>query len=144
MTPWFNRIPWKAGRGRGLMQDQGSKRALAWRWTETGAGLARSQNWAQCTRWRNPPQRLLYRATPVRGDKLPEFAIRKSRDNVAFSSGGGRPDEACTTLETPITGGNVSLYNETLGEGIYHAGDRYRRNVEKRGRRMTFHFRRRP
>ncbi|HEY0566202.1 MAG TPA: AIR synthase related protein, partial [Terriglobales bacterium] len=27
--------------------------------------------------------------------------------------------EACTTLGTPITGGNVSLYNETLGEGIY-------------------------
>src|SRR5262245_48512979 len=27
--------------------------------------------------------------------------------------------EACTALETPITGGNVSLYNETLGEGIY-------------------------
>jgi phosphoribosylformylglycinamidine synthase len=27
--------------------------------------------------------------------------------------------EACTHFETPITGGNVSLYNETLGEGIY-------------------------
>src|ERR1700722_3912291 len=27
--------------------------------------------------------------------------------------------EACTALETPITGGNVSLYNETKGEGIY-------------------------
>ncbi len=27
--------------------------------------------------------------------------------------------EACTALDTPITGGNVSLYNETLGEGIY-------------------------
>jgi len=27
--------------------------------------------------------------------------------------------EACIALETPITGGNVSLYNETLGEGIY-------------------------
>jgi phosphoribosylformylglycinamidine synthase len=26
---------------------------------------------------------------------------------------------ACTALETPITGGNVSLYNETKGEGIY-------------------------
>ncbi|CAI8002666.1 Phosphoribosylformylglycinamidine synthase subunit PurL [Geodia barretti] len=26
--------------------------------------------------------------------------------------------EACRALETPITGGNVSLYNETLGEGI--------------------------
>ena len=27
--------------------------------------------------------------------------------------------EACEALGTPITGGNVSLYNETLGEGIY-------------------------
>jgi phosphoribosylformylglycinamidine synthase len=27
--------------------------------------------------------------------------------------------EACTHFETPVTGGNVSLYNETLGEGIY-------------------------
>src|SRR5436309_13644093 len=27
--------------------------------------------------------------------------------------------EACTALGTPITGGNVSLYNETLGVGIY-------------------------
>jgi phosphoribosylformylglycinamidine synthase II len=26
---------------------------------------------------------------------------------------------ACEALETPITGGNVSFYNETLGEGIY-------------------------
>ncbi len=26
---------------------------------------------------------------------------------------------ACSTLGTPITGGNVSLYNETRGEGIY-------------------------
>jgi phosphoribosylformylglycinamidine synthase len=27
--------------------------------------------------------------------------------------------EACAYFEAPITGGNVSLYNETLGEGIY-------------------------
>src|SRR2546423_15603246 len=27
--------------------------------------------------------------------------------------------EACKFFDTPITGGNVSLYNETLGEGIY-------------------------
>ncbi len=27
--------------------------------------------------------------------------------------------KACEALETPITGGNVSFYNETLGEGIY-------------------------
>jgi phosphoribosylformylglycinamidine (FGAM) synthase-like enzyme len=27
--------------------------------------------------------------------------------------------EACTALDTPITGGNVSFYNETLGQPIY-------------------------
>ncbi|MFN8007131.1 MAG: phosphoribosylformylglycinamidine synthase subunit PurL [Terriglobia bacterium] len=27
--------------------------------------------------------------------------------------------EACRAFETPVTGGNVSFYNETLGEGIY-------------------------
>src|SRR5437764_10416062 len=27
--------------------------------------------------------------------------------------------DACRFFETPITGGNVSLYNETLGEGIF-------------------------
>jgi phosphoribosylformylglycinamidine synthase len=51
--------------------------------------------------------------------------------------------EACNALETPITGGNVSLYNETLGEGIYPTpvvgvvGTL--ENVEDA---MTFHFRR--
>ena len=27
--------------------------------------------------------------------------------------------EACVALDTPITGGNVSFYNETLGKSIY-------------------------
>ncbi|HDD53311.1 MAG TPA: phosphoribosylformylglycinamidine synthase subunit PurL [Thermosulfidibacter takaii] len=27
--------------------------------------------------------------------------------------------EACRVLETPVTGGNVSFYNETMGKGIY-------------------------
>jgi len=50
--------------------------------------------------------------------------------------------EACTALETPITGGNVSLYNETLGEGIYPTpvvgvvG-----MIEDVKDAMTFHFR---
>jgi len=50
--------------------------------------------------------------------------------------------EACTALETPITGGNVSLYNETLGEGIYPTpvigivG-----TLENVDDAMTFHFR---
>jgi len=48
---------------------------------------------------------------------------------------------ACEALETPITGGNVSLYNETLGEGIYPTpvvgvvG-----MIENVAGAMTFHF----
>ncbi len=44
--------------------------------------------------------------------------------------------EACRFFETPITGGNVSLYNETLGEGIYPTpGPRHRRPDEDRASR---------
>ncbi|HJT53852.1 MAG TPA: AIR synthase related protein, partial [Candidatus Angelobacter sp.] len=50
--------------------------------------------------------------------------------------------EACSALNTPITGGNVSLYNETLGEGIYPTPVvgvvGILENVEQA---MTFHFR---
>jgi phosphoribosylformylglycinamidine synthase subunit PurL len=36
-----------------------------------------------------------------------------------FTEAIGGIAEACRVLETPITGGNVSFYNETLGEAIY-------------------------
>jgi phosphoribosylformylglycinamidine synthase subunit PurL len=36
-----------------------------------------------------------------------------------FSEAIGGIAEACRVLETPITGGNVSFYNETLGQAIY-------------------------
>jgi len=36
-----------------------------------------------------------------------------------FSEAVGGIAEACTELAIPITGGNVSFYNETLGQGIY-------------------------
>ena len=56
--------------------------------------------------------------------------------------------EACNALETPITGGNVSFYNETLGKSIYptpvigsfgHAGRcRFARGEDRRfARRAT-------
>ena len=39
--------------------------------------------------------------------------------------------EACRFFETPITGGNVSLYNETLGDAdLSDTGDGHRRNAE--------------
>ena len=51
--------------------------------------------------------------------------------------------EACKALETPITGGNVSLYNETLGEGIYPTPVVGVVGILEDVRNaMTFHFRR--
>jgi phosphoribosylformylglycinamidine synthase len=51
--------------------------------------------------------------------------------------------EACTALDTPITGGNVSLYNETLGEGIYPTPVVGVVGILEDVRdAMTFHFRR--
>ena len=38
------------------------------------------------------------------------WQIEKSADGIS---------EACRALETPVIGGNVSLYNETSGEAIY-------------------------
>ena len=59
-------------------------------------------------------------ATAGGGDELSE--LRQSREagdhGAAFAAIDGIA-EACTALGTPITGGNVSLYNETKGEGIY-------------------------
>ncbi|MGH8459058.1 MAG: AIR synthase-related protein, partial [Nevskiales bacterium] len=49
---------------------------------------------------------------------------------------------ACDTLGTPITGGNVSFYNETLGEGIYPTPVVGVVGIlEKVERMMTLHFR---
>ncbi len=49
---------------------------------------------------------------------------------------------ACEALGTPITGGNVSFYNETLGEGIYPTPVVGVVGIlEKIERMMTLHFR---
>ena len=40
--------------------------------------------------------------------------------------------EACRALETPITGGNVSFYNETLGKPIYPDADSRRAGPARR------------
>ena len=48
--------------------------------------------------------------------------------------------EACQFFETPITGGNVSLYNETLGEGIFPTPVMGIVGLMKTGRPMPLHF----
>jgi phosphoribosylformylglycinamidine synthase len=59
-------------------------------------------------------------ATPVAATNCLNFGNPEKPEIMAqLSSAIDGISEACTALGTPITGGNVSLYNETKGEGIY-------------------------
>jgi phosphoribosylformylglycinamidine synthase subunit PurL len=59
-------------------------------------------------------------ATPVAATNCLNFGNPEKPDIMAqFSAAIDGIAAACTALGTPITGGNVSLYNETRGEGIY-------------------------
>ena len=59
-------------------------------------------------------------ATPVAATNCLNFGNPEKPEIMAqLSAAIDGIAEACTSLGTPITGGNVSLYNETKGEGIY-------------------------
>jgi phosphoribosylformylglycinamidine synthase subunit PurL len=59
-------------------------------------------------------------ATPVGATNCLNFGNpEKPHIMWQFSQTIGGIAKACEALEIPITGGNVSFYNETLGEGIY-------------------------
>jgi phosphoribosylformylglycinamidine synthase subunit PurL len=59
-------------------------------------------------------------ATPVAATNCLNFGNPEKPEIMAqFSATIDGIAEACTAVGTPITGGNVSLYNETKGEGIY-------------------------
>jgi phosphoribosylformylglycinamidine synthase II len=59
-------------------------------------------------------------ATPVAATNCLNFGNPQKPEIMAqLSAAIDGIAEACTALGTPITGGNVSLYNETKGEGIY-------------------------
>ena len=59
-------------------------------------------------------------ATPVAATNCLNFGNPEKPEIMAqLSAAIDGIAEACIALDTPITGGNVSLYNETSGEGIY-------------------------
>ncbi len=59
-------------------------------------------------------------ATPVAATNCLNFGNPEKPEIMAqFSAAIDGIAEACTVLHTPVTGGNVSLYNETRGVGIY-------------------------
>ena len=109
------------GADAGLMRVKGTHRALAMaldgnsRWCylnpKLGAmhAVAESARNVACTG-----------ATPVAATNCLNFGNPEKPEIMAqFSEVIDGLAQACNALGTPITGGNVSLYNETLGVGIY-------------------------
>jgi len=100
-----------AGRERGLaMALAGNGR---WTWLDPKLGamhaVAEAARKVACTG-----------ATPVSATNCLNFGNPQKPEIMAqLSQAIDGIAEACTALGTPITGGNVSLYNETRGEGIY-------------------------
>jgi len=105
----------------GVIRVKGTKRGLAMkadgngRWCylepKTGAllAVAEAARNVACTG-----------ARPVAATNWLNFGSPEKREiRRQFSDVIDGLTEACTALETPITGGNVSFYNETFGEGIY-------------------------
>jgi phosphoribosylformylglycinamidine synthase subunit PurL len=78
-------------------------------------------SWARCTPWPSAARKVAMTGRDSGGrHQLPQLRQSgEAGDHGAAFGGHRRHREACTALGTPITGGNVSLYNETRGEGIY-------------------------
>jgi phosphoribosylformylglycinamidine synthase len=133
------------GADAGLMRIKGSKRALAmsldgngrWCWLDPKLGamhaVAEAARNVSCTG-----------AVPVAATNCLNFGNpEKPQIMWQFSQVVDGLAKACEAMETPITGGNVSLYNETLGEGIWPTPVVGVVGIlEDVEHTMTFHFRR--
>ena len=132
------------GADAGVMRIKGTSRALAmaldgnarWCWLDPELGamhaVAESARNVSCTG-----------ATPVAATNCLNFGNpEKPQIMWQLSQVIDGITAACEALETPITGGNVSLYNETLGEGIYPTPVVGIVGIlQDVSRAMTFHFR---
>jgi phosphoribosylformylglycinamidine synthase len=105
----------------GVIRIKGSKRGLAMaldgngRWCYLDPRLGAMHAVAEAAR-----KVACAGATPIGGTNCLNFGNpEKPHIMWQFSQVIDGITKACEELDTPITGGNVSFYNETLGEGIY-------------------------
>jgi phosphoribosylformylglycinamidine synthase len=101
----------------GVKGDRGLAMALAGngRWTYLDPKLGAMHAVAEAAR-----KVACTGATPVAATNCLNFGNPEKPEIMAqLSQAIDGIAEACTALGTPVTGGNVSLYNETKGEGIY-------------------------
>ena len=109
------------GREAGVIRVKGTKRALAMaldgngRWCYLDPKLGAMHAVAESAR-----NVACSGATPIAATNCLNFGNpEKPHIMWQFAQTIDGITKACEELETPITGGNVSFYNETLGEGIY-------------------------
>src|SRR5438094_5980595 len=109
------------GDDAGVIRVKGTKRGLAMaldcnsRWAYLDPKLGAMHAVAECAR-----KVAGTGATPVAATNCLNFGNPEKPEIMAqLSAAIDGIAEACTALGTPITGGNVSLYNETRGGGIY-------------------------
>jgi phosphoribosylformylglycinamidine synthase II len=105
----------------GVMRIKGTSRGLAMaldgneRWCYLNPKLGASHAVAEAAR-----KVVCTGATPVAATNCLNFGNPEKPEIMAqLSQAIDGISEACLALGTPITGGNVSLYNETRGQGIY-------------------------
>ncbi|HEX8710638.1 MAG TPA: phosphoribosylformylglycinamidine synthase subunit PurL [Terracidiphilus sp.] len=101
----------QGGRDRGLAMALDGNGRWCWMNPKLGAmhAVAEAARKVACTG-----------ATPVAATNCLNFGNPEKPEIMAqLSAAIDGIAEACTVLGTPITGGNVSLYNETRGVGIY-------------------------
>ncbi len=115
-----NTVQGPGGEG-GVMRIKGTKRGLAMaldgngRWCYLDPKLGAKHAVAEAAR-----KVACTGATPIAATNCLNFGNPEKPEIMAqLSAAIDGISEACITLGTPITGGNVSLYNETRGEGIY-------------------------
>src|SRR5271168_4510508 len=115
-----NTVQGPGGEG-GVMRIKGTKRGLSMaldgngRWCYLDPKLGAQHAVAEAAR-----KVACTGATPIAATNCLNFGNPEKPEIMAqLSAAIDGISEACIALGTPVTGGNVSLYNETKGEGIY-------------------------
>jgi phosphoribosylformylglycinamidine synthase II len=105
----------------GVMRIKGTNRGLAMALDGNGRWCYLDPQWGAALAVAEAARKVACTgATPVAATNCLNFGNPEKPEIMAqLSAAIDGIAMACTELGTPITGGNVSLYNETRGEGIY-------------------------
>ena len=122
-----------AGLGAAVVRVKGTDRALAMSVDGNGRTATSIRGGAPCSP--SPRRRATSRAparVPIGATNCLNFGNPEKPEIMwQFAEAVAGIGEACRALDVPITGGNVSLYNETDGKAIYPTPVHRRRRPDR-------------